>query len=166
MPPGQGWARFAFTSWKALGWVDASLAACGRRGWFYNVMITVTVLTSGFTGLTFTHPRISAVRNRGCAGQGRRARADRRHCIADTAAARPAWRSGRRGWWRPFALRRRAAGKLGELCPNVGCRNMITDEALQAGQSTRGLAPGQATGRSGAHDATCSIGTERTSCAS
>jgi ubiquinone/menaquinone biosynthesis C-methylase UbiE len=44
VPPGRlgwGWAKFAFTSWKALSWVDENL--CRRvvpKGWFYNVMIT------------------------------------------------------------------------------------------------------------------------------
>lgn len=59
-------------------------------------------------------------------------------------------------------LRRRAAGKLGELCPNVGVSQwLFTDEALQqataapvARHRTRRLA-----GRV-VHDATCSIGTE------
>ncbi len=38
---GWGWAKFAFTSWKTLSWVDENL--CRRvvpKGWFYNVMIT------------------------------------------------------------------------------------------------------------------------------
>jgi ubiquinone/menaquinone biosynthesis C-methylase UbiE len=44
MPPGRlgwGWARFAFTSWKALGWVDVNVwRHVVPKGWFYNVMIT------------------------------------------------------------------------------------------------------------------------------
>jgi ubiquinone/menaquinone biosynthesis C-methylase UbiE len=38
---GWGWAKFAFTSWKTLSWVDENL--CRRvvpKGWFYNVLIT------------------------------------------------------------------------------------------------------------------------------
>jgi ubiquinone/menaquinone biosynthesis C-methylase UbiE len=44
VPAGQlgwGWAKFAFTSWKTLSWVDENV--CRRvvpKGWFYNVMIT------------------------------------------------------------------------------------------------------------------------------
>jgi ubiquinone/menaquinone biosynthesis C-methylase UbiE len=40
---GWGWAKFAFTGWKTLSWVDENL--CRRvvpKGWFYNVMITGT----------------------------------------------------------------------------------------------------------------------------
>ena len=44
VPPGRlgwGWAKFAFTSWMTLSWVDHNV---GRRfvpkGWFYNVMVT------------------------------------------------------------------------------------------------------------------------------
>jgi ubiquinone/menaquinone biosynthesis C-methylase UbiE len=44
MPPGRlglGWAKFAFTSWKALSWVDVNLwRRVMPKGWFYNVMIT------------------------------------------------------------------------------------------------------------------------------
>ncbi|WP_343598866.1 class I SAM-dependent methyltransferase [Mycobacterium sp.] len=44
VPPGRlgwGWARFAFTSWKALSWVDATLwRRVVPKGWFYNVMLT------------------------------------------------------------------------------------------------------------------------------
>lgn len=44
VPPGRlgwGWARFAFTSWKTLGWVDANVwRHVVPKGWFYNVMIT------------------------------------------------------------------------------------------------------------------------------
>ncbi|MGH3678341.1 MAG: class I SAM-dependent methyltransferase [Mycobacterium sp.] len=44
VPPGRlglGWARFAFSSWTTLSWVDANV--WGRivpKGWFYNVMVT------------------------------------------------------------------------------------------------------------------------------
>lgn len=44
VPPGRlgwGWARFAFTSWKTLGWMDANVwRHVVPKGWFYNVMIT------------------------------------------------------------------------------------------------------------------------------
>jgi SAM-dependent methyltransferase len=44
VPPGRlglGWARFAFTSWKTLSWIDANLwRRVVPKGWFYNVMIT------------------------------------------------------------------------------------------------------------------------------
>ncbi|AKN17723.1 class I SAM-dependent methyltransferase [Mycobacterium haemophilum] len=44
VPPGKlgwGWARFAFTSWKTLSWVDANVwRHVMPKGWFYNVMIT------------------------------------------------------------------------------------------------------------------------------
>jgi hypothetical protein len=44
VPPGRlgwGWARFAFTSWKTLSWVDANVwRRVVPKGWFYNVMIT------------------------------------------------------------------------------------------------------------------------------
>jgi hypothetical protein len=44
VPPerlGWGWAKFAFTSWKALSWVDANVwRHVVPKGWFYNVMIT------------------------------------------------------------------------------------------------------------------------------
>lgn len=43
-PPGRlgwGWARFAFTSWKALSWVDANVwRHVVPKGWFYNVLVT------------------------------------------------------------------------------------------------------------------------------
>ena len=33
--------RFAFTSWKALSWVDANVwRRMAPKGWFYNVMVT------------------------------------------------------------------------------------------------------------------------------
>lgn len=38
---GWGWAKFAFTSWKTLSWVDANISRhVVPKGWFYNVMIT------------------------------------------------------------------------------------------------------------------------------
>jgi SAM-dependent methyltransferase len=44
VPPGRlgwGWAKFAFTSWKTLSWVDANVMRhVVPKGWFYNVMIT------------------------------------------------------------------------------------------------------------------------------
>jgi ubiquinone/menaquinone biosynthesis C-methylase UbiE len=44
VPPGRlgwGWARFAFTGWKTLSWVDANLwRRVVPKGWFYNVMLT------------------------------------------------------------------------------------------------------------------------------
>ena len=44
VPPGRlgwGWAKFAFTSWKALSWVDANVwQHVLPKAWFYNVMIT------------------------------------------------------------------------------------------------------------------------------
>lgn len=40
---GWGWAKFAFTSWKTLTWVDENLwRRLVPKGWFYNVMITGT----------------------------------------------------------------------------------------------------------------------------
>jgi SAM-dependent methyltransferase len=46
VPPGRlgwGWAKFAFTSWKTLSWVDANIwRRVLPKGWFYNVMITGT----------------------------------------------------------------------------------------------------------------------------
>lgn len=44
MPPsklGWGWARFAFTSWKTLSWVDANVwRRIIPKSWFYNIIIT------------------------------------------------------------------------------------------------------------------------------
>lgn len=44
VPPGRlgwGWAKFAFTSWKTLSWLDANvMRRVVPKGWFYNVMIT------------------------------------------------------------------------------------------------------------------------------
>ncbi|OJZ75159.1 SAM-dependent methyltransferase [Mycobacterium paraffinicum] len=44
VPPGRlgwGWAKFAFTSWKTLSWLDANVwRHVAPKGWFYNVMIT------------------------------------------------------------------------------------------------------------------------------
>jgi len=44
VPPGRlgwGWARFAFSSWTTLSWVDANvLARVVPKGWYYNVMVT------------------------------------------------------------------------------------------------------------------------------
>jgi ubiquinone/menaquinone biosynthesis C-methylase UbiE len=38
---GWGWAKFAFTGWKTLSWVDANLwRRVVPKGWFYNVMLT------------------------------------------------------------------------------------------------------------------------------
>jgi ubiquinone/menaquinone biosynthesis C-methylase UbiE len=46
VPPGRlgwGWARFAFTSWKTLTWVDENFwRRVVPKGWFYNVEITGT----------------------------------------------------------------------------------------------------------------------------
>ena len=44
VPPGRlgwGWARFAFTSWTTLSWVDDNFwHRVVPKGWFYNVMVT------------------------------------------------------------------------------------------------------------------------------
>ncbi len=44
VPPGRlgsGWAKFAFSSWKTLSWLDANVwRHLAPKGWFYNVMIT------------------------------------------------------------------------------------------------------------------------------
>ena len=44
VPPerlGWGWAKFAFSSWKTLSWVDANIwRHLAPKNWFYNVMIT------------------------------------------------------------------------------------------------------------------------------
>jgi ubiquinone/menaquinone biosynthesis C-methylase UbiE len=44
VPPGRlgwGWAKFAFTSWTTLSWVDANVwSRIVPKGWFYNVMVT------------------------------------------------------------------------------------------------------------------------------
>jgi ubiquinone/menaquinone biosynthesis C-methylase UbiE len=44
VPPGRlgwGWAKFAFTGWKTLSWVDANLwRHVVPKAWFYNVMLT------------------------------------------------------------------------------------------------------------------------------
>ncbi|UQX11803.1 class I SAM-dependent methyltransferase [Candidatus Mycobacterium methanotrophicum] len=44
VPPGRlgwGWAKFAFTSWKALSWVDENLCRpVAPKGWFYNLEVT------------------------------------------------------------------------------------------------------------------------------
>lgn len=44
VPPGRlgwGWAKFAFTGWKTLSWVDANIwRHLAPKGWFYNVMVT------------------------------------------------------------------------------------------------------------------------------
>jgi len=44
VPPGRlgwGWAKFAFSSWIALSWVDDNLwRRVVPKGWFYNVMVT------------------------------------------------------------------------------------------------------------------------------
>jgi SAM-dependent methyltransferase len=44
VPPGRlgwGWAKFAFTSWIALSWVDANVwRRIVPKGWFYNVVVT------------------------------------------------------------------------------------------------------------------------------
>jgi ubiquinone/menaquinone biosynthesis C-methylase UbiE len=44
VPPGRlgwGWAKFAFTSWMTLSWVDANVwSRVLPKGWFYNVMVT------------------------------------------------------------------------------------------------------------------------------
>jgi SAM-dependent methyltransferase len=44
VPPGKlgwGWARFAFSSWTALSWVDSNvLRRVVPKGWFYNLMVT------------------------------------------------------------------------------------------------------------------------------
>ena len=35
------WAKFAFTSWMALSWVDHTVwRRVVPKGWFYNVMVT------------------------------------------------------------------------------------------------------------------------------
>jgi ubiquinone/menaquinone biosynthesis C-methylase UbiE len=44
VPPGRlgwGWAKFAFTSWTTLSWVDDNVwRRVVPKGWFYNVMVT------------------------------------------------------------------------------------------------------------------------------
>lgn len=44
VPPGRlgwGWAKFAFTSWTTLSWVDDTVwRRVVPKGWYYNVMIT------------------------------------------------------------------------------------------------------------------------------
>ena len=44
VPPrrlGRGWAKFAFTSWITLSWVDNNLwRRVIPKGWYYNVMVT------------------------------------------------------------------------------------------------------------------------------
>ena len=44
VPPGRlgwGWAKFAFSSWTTLSWVDANVwRRVVPKGWFYNVMVT------------------------------------------------------------------------------------------------------------------------------
>jgi ubiquinone/menaquinone biosynthesis C-methylase UbiE len=44
VPPGKlgwNWARFAFSGWKTLSWIDANVwRHVAPKGWFYNVMIT------------------------------------------------------------------------------------------------------------------------------
>jgi ubiquinone/menaquinone biosynthesis C-methylase UbiE len=44
VPPGRlgwGWAKFAFSSWISLSWVDDNLwRRVVPKGWFYNVMVT------------------------------------------------------------------------------------------------------------------------------
>ena len=44
VPPGRlgwSWAKFAFTSWMTLSWVDANVwSRVLPKGWFYNVMVT------------------------------------------------------------------------------------------------------------------------------
>jgi len=44
VPPGRlgwGWAKFAFSSWTTLSWVDDNLwRRVVPKGWFYNVMLT------------------------------------------------------------------------------------------------------------------------------
>lgn len=44
VPPerlGWGWAKFAFTSWKVLSWLDANVwHHVVPKGWFYNVIVT------------------------------------------------------------------------------------------------------------------------------
>jgi SAM-dependent methyltransferase len=44
VPPGKlgwGWAKFAFSSWTTLSWVDDNLwRRVVPKGWFYNVMVT------------------------------------------------------------------------------------------------------------------------------
>jgi ubiquinone/menaquinone biosynthesis C-methylase UbiE len=44
VPPGRlgwGWARFAYTGWRGLSWVDANVwRHLVPRGWFYNIVLT------------------------------------------------------------------------------------------------------------------------------
>jgi SAM-dependent methyltransferase len=46
VPPGKlgwGWAMFAYTSWRRLSWLDATLLSrVVPRGWFYNALVTGT----------------------------------------------------------------------------------------------------------------------------
>ena len=44
VPPGKlgfGWAKFGFTSWMTLSWIDDNIwRQVVPKAWFYNVMIT------------------------------------------------------------------------------------------------------------------------------
>lgn len=44
VPPGKlgfGWAKFGFTSWMTLSWIDDNLwRKVVPKSWYYNVMIT------------------------------------------------------------------------------------------------------------------------------
>ncbi|WP_179140971.1 THUMP-like domain-containing protein [Mycobacterium tuberculosis] len=122
-------------------------------------------MTSGFTGLTFTTADVSYLRSEsGAVALAAVAELELTAAtrIADTAAVRA--RFGDRAPWlvETTLLRRRAAGKLGELCPNVGVSQwLFTDEALQQATAAP-VARHRARRLAGrvVHDATCSIGTE------
>jgi len=173
VPPGRlgwNWAKFAFGGWKALSWVDANVwRHVAPKGWFYNVMVTgSTLLSSVSSGLAFSTDDVRYLRSESGA-VALAAVADfgltDATRVADVAAARARFGDRAPVLVETTLLRRRAAAKLEQLCPDFQASNwLFTDEALQ--QATAAPVARHRARRLAAaslplvHDATCSIGTE------
>jgi hypothetical protein len=126
-----------------------------------------TVLSSGFTGFTFSTDDVSYLRSAAgaaaLAAVAEFALTDHTR-VADIAAARARFADRAPALVETTLLRRRASDKLGQLGPNRQVSNwLFTDEALQQATAAP-VAQHRARRLAGAgalvHDATCSIGTE------
>ena len=159
VPPGKlgwGWAKFAFSSWTTLSWVDENV-------WRRVVPEGLVLQRDGDRGqaVVSVRPR----RRRLSAGDGGRRRARARSTaypltdatrIADVAAVA-----------RPVRRPRRRADRDGAAAPSATAKFagvddwLFTDEALQQATATPvAAAPRAPAGRRDVHDVTCSIGTE------
>ncbi len=165
-PPGRlgwGWAKFAFSSWITLSWVDNNLwRRVIPKGWYYNVMVTGVKARfrrarsprAVFTVDDVAYLRSSAGADALAAVAGYPLTDTTR--IADVAAVRASFGERTGVLVETVLLRRRATAKLGDAAGWL-----FTGDALQQATATP-VAAHRARRLAGmtVHDVTCSIGTE------